>query len=466
MFSRRNWHNVTIIQKGQVMDLRRLAGVLLALVLCFGILPSGARAASFSDVPKNHWAYDAIMAAESRGLIQGSGGKFRPSDSVSSQAFLSMVCRAWGLDDRKLETGDRWAEPAMAFGQYAGWFEEEELTRTNRTKPITREFAAKLLVNALFPEELEHQGSAIRFKDLKEIGWARRPYVQAAARLGLITGYEDGTFRPQVPLTRAAAASLLDRALRMKESGETGESVQVPILMYHDISYLGSGYSKTPEVFCRQMQELKDAGFHTVTYGQLVDFVENGTPLPEKPIVISVDDGYRTNYEYLYPILRELDMKAEIALIGGAIQYSSWGLKWDEVREMADSGLVSFQAHTDQMHSDQTAEGGRLGVLKAPKESWMEYVELLGADTSVVLRKIQQHTGSCPVAFVYPRGKWNPMADAVVQLAGCKASVTTKDGVAKITRGDPGSLRLMDRIGMDFRNGSVLPVLKQFGYLG
>ena len=93
------------------MHLRRLTGRLLTMllfcVLCFGLLPAGAKAASFSDVPKNHWAYDAIMATEAQGLIQGSGGKFRPGDSVSSQAFLSMVCRAWGLDDRKLESGDR-----------------------------------------------------------------------------------------------------------------------------------------------------------------------------------------------------------------------------------------------------------------------------------------------------------------------------------------------------------------------
>ena len=252
----------------------------------------------------------------------------------------------------------------------------------------------------------------------------------------------------------------------MKEAGETGESVQVPILMYHDVSYLGKGYSKTPEIFRRQMQELKDAGFHTVTYGQLVDFVEHGTPLPEKPVIISVDDGYQSNYEYLYPILQELDMKAEIALIGGAIQYADWGLKWDQVREMADSGLVSFQAHTNQMHGDHTAEGGRLGVLKAPNESWTDYVELLGADTAAVMHKIQRHTGSRPVAFVYPRGKWNTMAEAVIMQAGCKVSVTTKDGVARITRGNSDSLRLMDRIGMDFRNGSVVSVLMQFGYQG
>ena len=159
-------------------------------------------------------------------------------------------------------------------------------------------------------------------------------------------------------------------------------------------------------------------------------------------------------------------MKAEIALIGGAIQYADWGMKWDQVREMADSGLVSFQAHTNQMPGDHTAEGGRLGVLKVSEEPWADYVELLAADTTAILNHIQRNVGTRPVTFVYPRGKWNPMAEAVIRQAGCKVSVTTKDGVARITRGDSDSLRLMDRIGMDFRNGSVVSVLMQFGYQG
>lgn len=442
--------------------MRKWTVTLLLVVLCLGIMPVSTQAAVFSDVAKSHWAYADILSMEAQGLIQGSQGMFRPSDSVSNQAFLSMVCRAAGLDDRSLESGSAWSEPAMAFGRYAGWFEDEELTQTNKAKPITREFAAKLLVNALFQEELAKQGG-IRFRDQNEISRDRLPYVRTAVRLGLITGYEDGTFRPQGNLTRAAAAALLNRALEKKKEA-TGESVQVPILMYHDVSYLGQGYSKTPEVFRKQMQELKDAGFHTVTYVQLVDFVEKGTPLPDKPIVISVDDGYQSNYEYLYPILQELDMKAEIALIGGAIQYSSWGLKWNEVREMAQSGLVSFQAHTYEMHSDFTAEGGRLGVLRAPNEPWRDYVELLGSDTTKILNRIEKEIGERPVAFVYPRGKWNYMAEAVVSHLGCKVSVTTRDGVACVTQGKPDSLRLMDRIGMDFRNGSVVAVLKQFGY--
>ena len=398
-----------------------------------------------------------------RGLIQGSGGAFRPGDSVSNQAFLSMLCRASGFDDRSLEAGPRWADPALAYGAYFGWFSDDELNSETQADPITREFAAKLLVNALFPEE--NTSGSLPFRDAHQISRACAPQVRTAARLGLMGGYEDGRFHPGDPLTRAAAAALLDRALSLKAAAPAdSEPVQVPILMYHDVSYLGRGYSKTPEQFRAQMQELKDAGFHTVFYSQLIDYVENGTPLPEKPIVISLDDGYQSNYTYVLPLLQELDMKAEISLIGSAVLYADWGLTWEQVREMRDSGLVSFQSHTKSLHGDHTASGGRLGVLKIPAESWADYVKTLGDDTQAILDLIEDETGIRPQAFTYPRGQWNTLADGVMARFGCKVSVTTKDGVARVTQGDPSSLRLMDRIGMDFRNGSVLAVLNQFGY--
>lgn len=450
---------------------RRAALLALVLFLCLTSFPT-ASAASFSDVSQSHWAYSDIMDLLDRGLIQGSSGKFRPGDPISQQAFLSMVCRAAGLDDRELESGAKWAAPAMAYGLYQGWYDEDEITATSQTKPISRELAAKLLVNALFPEALEHTQPSSAFLDEADIGRDRLPYVRAAVGLGLISGYADGRFDPQGSLTRAAAAALLHRALALQEQDRpaAGASVQVPVLMYHDVSYLslqGSGYySKTPEQFRQQMQELKDAGFHTVFFSQLVDYVESGTPLPSKPIVITLDDGYRSNYEYAFPILQELGMKAEISLVGAAMQYTSWGLKWTDIQEMADSGLVSFQCHTYQMHGDYTDQGGRLGVLKAPNESWRDYAEALGADTVKILDMIEAKTGTRPVTFTYPRGKWNTMSEAVAASLGCKVSVTTKDGVAVVTQGDPSSLRLMDRIGMDFLNGSVVSVLKQYGYRG
>ena len=448
--------------KERVIEMNHLWKFPLCLILVSLFCSFHASAMHFSDVPEDHWAYSDIAAMETRGIIEGSDGRFRPNAPVSNQAFLAMVCRASGMDDRALET--RWsAAPIMAYGRYLEWFSAEELTQENAGAPITREFAAKLLVKAFFPEEISCD-SHLSFTDTRRIAHGHLDYVKIAVNQSLITGYSDGSFRPKGQLTRAAAAALLNRALEQTESSVSGPSMQIPILMYHDISYLGHGYSKTPEQFHAQMLELKNAGFQSVTYQQLVDFVEQGTPLPEKPIVITLDDGYRSNYEYVFPILRELEMKAEISLIGGAIQYSDWGMNWSEIQEMAESGVISFQAHTYLMHSDQSAAGGQLGVLKAPRQSWQDYVEGLGADTERILDTLENRLGVRPIAFTYPRGKWNNLAEGLVTRLGCKVSVTTKEGIAYITVGDPSSLHLMDRIGMDFRNGSVINVLEQFGY--
>lgn len=198
-------------------------------------------------------------------------------------------------------------------------------------------------------------------------------------------------------------------------------------------------------------------------FSQVIDYVEHGTPLPEKPIVITFDDGYATNYTYVFPILQELDMKIELSVIGKAIRYADWGLRWDQIREMTASGLVSIEPHTNGLHESTDS---RTTMLKIPAESWTEYVCLVGDDTRQILDQITEETGSVPQTFTYPLGKYNAMTEAIVQRMGCKVSLTTKDGVARVVRGDPSSLRLMDRIGMDFRNGSVISVLKQFGYKG
>lgn len=434
----------------------------LAFILCFSMIPE-ACATSFADVPSDHWAAEDISAAAEQGLIQGANGTFRPSDCVSIQAFLSMLCRASGFDDRNLEQGASWSDPALAYGHYLGWFDEKELYHENKADPITREFAAKLLVNALFSDQLD-SSHLLSFRDSHKINRACVSQVKTAVQLGLISGYEDGTFHPEGTLSRAAAAALLNRALSLKESPPAASGIQVPILMYHDISYLGEGYSKTPELFRTQMLELKNAGFNTIFYADLIDYAENGTPLPQKPIIISIDDGYRSNYTYLFPILQELEMKAEISLIGNAIQRYDWAMNWDQVREMADSGLVAFQSHTKNLHSDLTAQGGRLGVLKHPEESWTEYAALLGNDIAASLELIESETDVKPLVFTYPRGKWNSMAEGLTAQLGCRASVTTLDGIATIYHGDPSSLRLMNRIGMDHRNGSVIKILEQFGY--
>lgn len=437
--------------------LKRIVSLLLIFILLMSAVPYAA-ASDYPDVTTAHWAYREIREMTKRGVIQGSGGMFYPSGDVSRQAFLSMVCRASGLDDRTLEQGADWWKPLQAFAHYFNWCSDTEINEFNRAQPITRELAAKLLVKAFYPDQISDSRSAV-FADRDQITAEYLPYTDAAFSLGLISGYEDGTFRPQGTLTRAAAAAIISRALSM-QTQSLGETVQIPILMYHDVSYLGYDYSKAPEIFRKQMEELKQTGFNTVFFSQVIDFVDNGTPLPEKPIVITFDDGYMTNYTYVLPILQELNMKAEISLIGGAMEYSDWGLKWDMVQEMQESGLVRFQAHTYNLHDVP----GRTGVLKTAKESWPDYVRMFTDDTRMISSLLTRKTGHDPQVFTYPLGKHNPVAEAVVRRLGFRASLTTKDGVTRVTCGNPESLYLMDRIGMDFRNGSVTAVLRQFGY--
>lgn len=433
---------------------KRIASLLLALLL----LVPAASAVDFPDVPENYWAYWEITEMAARGVIQGNGGRFDPTGEVSRQAFLSMVCRATGLDDKTLEPGENWWQPSQAYAHYVGWCSEEEINEANRSQPIPRELAAKLLVKAFFPDSVPADGIP-DYPDWRQVGLPYRSPVRIAGELGLMGGYEDGSFRPQGTLTRAAAATIISRALALQEQS-LGKTVQVPILMYHDVSDLGYGYSKTPEVFRKQMEELKAAGFHTVSFAQVIDFVDHGTHLPEKPIVITFDDGYLTNYTEVFPILQELEMKVEISVIGNAIQYANWGMEWSHLREMQESGLVSFQAHTNALH-DTT---GRTGILKKTDESWQDYVQVFGTDTRTILTRLKQETGQRPQVFTYPLGKHNPVAEAVVRHMGFRASLTTLDGIAKVRHGDPESLYLMNRIGMDFRNGSVIETLKQFGY--
>lgn len=442
---------------------KRITSLLLGL-LCLAALAPTASAAAFSDVPTGHWAYHEITRMAERGVIQGNGGRFDPAGKVSQQAFLAMVCRASGLDERTLESDGNWWQPLLAYAHYFGWCSPEEINEANRMQPISRELAAKLLIKALFSDQATDDRAITEFTDQPSVSAACLPYVRGASTLGLINGYTDGSFRPQETLTRAAAAAIISRSLAVKEQSlsAVGETVQIPILMYHDVSYLGYGYSKTPEIFRRQMVELKQAGFHTVSFAQVIDFVDRGTPLPEKPIVITFDDGYRTNYTEVFPILQELKMHAEISVIGNAIRYADWGMDWDQVREMHRSGLVSFQAHTMALHDAPD----RTGVLRQTGEGWEDYISLISDDAQSIRTMLEAETGTEPVVFTYPLGKYNSVTEAVIRRIGYRASLTTLDGVAKVTCGDPDSLYLMKRIGMDFRNGSVLTVLRQFGWKG
>ena len=99
-----------------------------------------------------------------------------------------------------------------------------------------------------------------------------------------------------------------------------------------------------PEEFKKQMQYLHDEGYHTITMDELYDYMTKGTELPDKPVLITFDDGYIDNYKYAFPILKEYNMKATLFMITSAFGESRF-VNVEQLKEMQANG-IDIQSHT------------------------------------------------------------------------------------------------------------------------
>lgn len=173
------------------------------------------------------------------------------------------------------------------------------------------------------------------------------------------------------------------------------------------------------------LQWLSDHGYTTVLPSQLAA----GEPLPERAVMITLDDGYESNYRLAYPVLRELRAKAVISLIVHHIEDGDpdW-LTWDMCREMAGSGLVEIGSHTYKAHAD----GTDLQLL--PGESQADYEARIFPDVQSSIDMIQKNLGTAPLFFAYPHGNTCQWSDNFL-AERFAVTVTTRHGPANISRG-------------------------------
>lgn len=135
----------------------------------------------------------------------------------------------------------------------------------------------------------------------------------------------------------------------------------LPIILYHNITY---NYTRDnhkmhvdPARLEEQLRAIKDAGYNTIFLEDYVNYLEGKAVLPEKPLVITFDDGYMSNYEYAFPLLKKYGMKATIFVITSRMgtretQYPHF--TWEQAREMENSGVIRIESHTNT-HPDMSA---------------------------------------------------------------------------------------------------------------
>lgn len=185
----------------------------------------------FRDLDEAAWALKHIAKLHLQGLLQGRGeGRMAPNASVTRAEVLALAVRAMGLEARARELvqagtrfdfrfADAAALRSQAWAQAYVWLAIEQGLIANAgvlqpNKAASRLWVAEILVRALGYGQAEIAAAgqqAPGFKDAKSIPADKYGYVALAVQRGLIQGYEDGTFRPQKPVTRAEMAALIDR---------------------------------------------------------------------------------------------------------------------------------------------------------------------------------------------------------------------------------------------------------------
>ncbi len=233
---------------------------------------------------------------------------------------------------------------------------------------------------------------------------------------------------------------------------------KVPILMYHDIDDNSlSDYSISTQLFEQQIKELYDSGYTGVSFDEMIDYVYNEKELPEKPICITFDDGYLSNYELAYPILKKYNMKATIFIIGssmGTDKYKDTEYKiiphfsYEKAKEMIDSGLIFIQSHTYDMHQNakyENTEYARQNFSRFDNETDEEYANYIIKDFKKMKECFKNNLKQDIIVVSYPNGVYNEISEKTLKSLGVKVTLTTDKGSNILAKQIPETLYLMKR---------------------
>jgi peptidoglycan/xylan/chitin deacetylase (PgdA/CDA1 family) len=185
---------------------------------------------------------------------------------------------------------------------------------------------------------------------------------------------------------------------------------EIPILNYHQIRNLKSSDSKknstyilTIQHFNQQMQMLQDSGYQTILPEQYIEYLQNGTPVPPKPIIITFDDGTIGQYENALPILDKFGFKAVFFIMTITLNKPGY-LNNQQIKKIATKGHV-IGCHTWDHHN----------VTIYKNADWMLQVK---KPTQV----LQEITGKPIKYFAYPYGKWNHLSIIKLKEYGFKCA--------------------------------------------
>ena len=181
------------------------------------------------------------------------------------------------------------------------------------------------------------------------------------------------------------------------------------ILMYHRF-----GEDKLPSTniqtqqFVLQLDYLKNNAYQVWALPQLVKALKNRQQIPNKVVVITVDDAYASVYKVAYPLLKSRNLPFTVFVSTKAIddEYSNY-MSWSQIRELAQNGVTIANHSRSHLHMTE----------KLPKESTADWLQRVRDEVNYAAIRIKQETGVNTEFFAYPYGEFSlPLSDEIKKM--------------------------------------------------
>lgn len=221
------------------------------------------------------------------------------------------------------------------------------------------------------------------------------------------------------------------------------------------------------DTLIRHFNWLREHGYQPVSYQDLWAAKEGRKSLPDKPVLLTFDDGYTSFYTHVLPLLKLYKYPAVLAVVGrwlqggesAVVDYGdklqiprSHFLSWSQLKEIADSGWVEIASHSFDMHQgvlgnpfnnlQPAALTRRFDVHEHSYETDSAFAQRIKADLAANQRLLQQKLGKSPNLMVWPYGAYSRETQLIAQQQGLRTSLTLDGyGFNRLT-----DLRQIDRL--------------------
>ena len=199
--------------------------------------------------------------------------------------------------------------------------------------------------------------------------------------------------------------------------------VEVPVLLYHDISDdFRDSYTISPSLFAAHMEWLHNNGFRAVAVRDIARPPENG-----KAVIITFDDGYASYMDYAFPLFREYGFHSTVNVIGslaGRFLHDGGNrpmLAWDEYRDLLQSGLVDIGCHSYRLHS-----AVHKGVLGVSGETFRQ-------DLRTFREVLRKETGESTEILAWPYGLYDAERISIARKEGFHYLLTSREASFQVS---------------------------------